>query len=68
MCDVLLYPVIIYAIWFRCILLQVAVHRVSVSRAVTLPPANVTRRGGARSSPGRPGGEVLDDDDVVMLC
>jgi len=32
------------------------------------PPANVTRRGGARSSPGRPGGEVVDDDDVVVLC
>jgi len=23
---------------------------------------------GARSSPGRPGGEVVDDDDVVVLC
>ncbi len=32
------------------------------------PPANVTRRGGARSSPGRPGGEDVDDGGGVVLC
>ncbi|WP_292395820.1 hypothetical protein [Methanoculleus sp. UBA303] len=41
--------------------------KVSVKRpgSVMLPSMNVTRRGGARSSPR---GEVLDDDDVVTLC
>jgi hypothetical protein len=33
-----------------------------------LASTTVSRRGGARSSPGRPCGEVVDDRDVVVLC